>query len=186
MIQLEGKAGVGEGVGRGTEPEFLDLELQHAADPAVAVRLQSAVVGQVQIQIEVARVKGRAPAADVQQGVDQGEERVGAASHAGGAGEAKCGRGPPAVAPALGENARAHRVLRRQEREDVVEDALREVADSVSPTRHGRCSAGLGQSLRRAGQVRRAAAERWTKKTEINTVAGPSSPSRPYVRYISF
>ncbi|CAD6258040.1 unnamed protein product [Miscanthus lutarioriparius] len=128
IVELEGPAGE---VGGDSEPELPDIELQHAADPAVAVQLQIEAAG-VQIhhiQIEVAGAQARAPAADAQQAVDEG-------------GEANGGRGPPAVAPALGANAREHGVPRRQEREDVVEDVLREVTDSVSPTRHGRRAGG--------------------------------------------
>ncbi|CAD6242898.1 unnamed protein product [Miscanthus lutarioriparius] len=141
-------------VGEDLEPELPGLELQHAPDPAVAVQLQSGDVGPVKIQIEVAGVQGRAPAAATQQAVDKGAEGVDAAGQASGAGEADGGRGPPVVAPALGENARAHRILRRQQREDVVKDPLREVTDSISPSRHGRRS-GLGHALRRTGGVRR-------------------------------
>jgi hypothetical protein len=38
---------------------------------------------------------------------------------------------PPEVAPALGEHTRPHRIMRRHERQNVMEDALREVADAI-------------------------------------------------------
>jgi hypothetical protein len=47
----------------------------------------------------------------------------------------------------MGEHARAHRVLRRQQGEDVVEDFLREVADAVRPARHDGSLSPVGRSV---------------------------------------
>lgn len=46
-------------------------------------------------------------------------------------GDAQATKGPPEVAPALGQHARPHGVLRRQEIQHVLEDGVRESADPV-------------------------------------------------------
>jgi len=60
------------------EPEVPDLAPQRAAEPAVdvALHLGDVVAAQIQIdvEVEVDGVQGCAPAADVQQGVDEGAE----------------------------------------------------------------------------------------------------------------
>jgi hypothetical protein len=52
----------------------------------------------------------------------------------------------PDVAPAACEHARTDGLLRRQEREEMVEDLVRKGADSVDAGRHGRFLAPLGRS----------------------------------------
>ena len=70
-----------------------------------------------------------------------------------------CG-GLPEVAPALGEHARPHGLLHREEGQEVVEDPVREGADAVHPRRHsveqaaGGDSAGKGCQKRRRGYTR--------------------------------
>lgn len=143
------------GVGGDGEPERPDLAAKGAADPGVALQLLAGE-GAVESEVEVAGVQRRAAAAEAEQAVDEAGERVEAGPPPV-AGDADGGHGPPEVAPAPGKHAGPHRVPRRQEGEDVVDDVVREVADAVRPARHV-VAAGLflvGGAFRRTGGVRR-------------------------------
>lgn len=85
-----------------------------------------------------------------------------------------CG-GLPEVAPALGEHARPHGLLHREEGQEVVEDPVWESADAVDPRRHsveqaaGIDSAGQGYQIKRSNCTR---ARRVRRERCAHLVAG--------------
>ena len=114
--------------------KHLSVAQQRMPDPNVDVRN---IVARC-IVLELDLIERGARVAEEQQPADELVHVVGAHLPHLERGDAQAAHEPPLVAPAPGEHARPHRLVRRQEAEDVLEDAIRQGADQVPAARHRR------------------------------------------------
>lgn len=137
--------------GEEAEAEHPDLVACCAPDRAAQVEVvglggeepREAEVDLVEVEHERLQPRRRvaeAAAAAAEAAEKAVEERgeLGGAVPSPGAGDADGGGGPPHVAPAPAQRARPHRLVRREQREEGVEDVVREGAEVVSVARRGR------------------------------------------------
>ena len=94
-----------------------------------------------------------------------------------GAGDAQDGHGLPEVAPAPGEHARAHHLLRLQERQHVMQERVRERADVVpaAAALHRRLLALGRHSVEHSARVRRSEQER-NLRDETSAISPTHTP----------